>query len=311
VLSLFFTNCIKEKIFPKNHILYLSFGLSFGIIWWILFHIIIPTPDVFFYQWKHYWGRLNQPAFLLDILSILKKEFYRYYSFFWQAKYYRNMLLLILFLASVISGLKSKQYSDKKILYLLGISVVHFTFVTRSNTTFYLILIFPFLILLSVKFIFSLRYRFLKNIILTILAVLFLSEFSYIILKFKDGNYYGFIKKLKTFIPENTVVMGHLNYWFGFALSNKYFSDVIIEETRSNSLSKYSFQEWIKEKNIEYIIVTLSTWAGYSNKKEEFEKFLNLNCVKIGEVKDNYYGTGDPSAGYGEVEFITEVYKVL
>lgn len=317
VICVLFVFKYYKEIFSKKKFIYLGIGLTSGILWYIFVHIIIPGPDLFFYQWNNYWYQANQPAFTSSLLSVIKKEFYRYYYFFWVAKYHRNAILLFLFLISFIYALKNKKHSDKIIITVILISILFLTFVCKNNTTLYLILIFPFFILLSSEFIIEFKNYLIKYSILFFIFFLFIAEFFYIGIKFKDANYYIYIQKLKKYIPENTVILGHPPYWYGFAKTNRYFADIIFWYLNSSDKSKKiyvstlgsTFEEGIEKKNIDYIIISESFWWWYDNIKDEIKNFLNKKCIKIATIIDDFYGTGDPVAGWKK-GIITEIYQI-
>lgn len=322
VIAIFFLTNVdsfkaQKKFFVNSNFLYLLFGITVGVSWWIFVHIIIPGRELFIYQWKHYWYGINLPPIGKPILDILKKEFLRYYSFFWLAKFQRNMLLLPIFIGSCLYSLKKASYGDKIIIIVIVMTIVFFLFMCGNPTTIYLILLFPFLVGIVVRTILDIKPKIVRMVVLLFLFVFFFLELCFIIIKFHSADYTGYIKKLKKYIPEHTVIMGDSTYWYGFAKTNKYYSDNIFWYLTQPSISNFqiyasslgrTFEECMKLKNIEYIIAGERFWWTYKLIEKEVKKFLETYYTKIAEIEDNYHGTGDPVGRYGE-KIITEIYK--
>ena len=185
-------------------------GVITGIIWWIVMHIVL-NYDIFFFQIQNFWSYVSPPTWELGSISnIFLKEFQRYYQFFWVARPHRNVYWLLLFVISLIYLVKNRnEKSCKTILLAMLGCIIGFTLVVPGPNTFYLMFIFPLLVISVSNFLYQ---QFVSNhklkrfaaIILTLgLFMLLSAENFYKFYYFRNADYHSYISKIKPYVPEN------------------------------------------------------------------------------------------------------------
>lgn len=319
VISIFmFALLILNKIIKKElnykFLLAATAGVITGLLWWIIMHLVV-NYDIFFFQMQNFWNSGNYLLLTLKgIPKILLKEFQRYYQFFWVARPHRNMYWLLLFAISFIYLVKnsSKKSYRTLLLALLG-AIIGFTFVVPGPNTFYLMFIFPLLVISVSNFLYQYycsNHKFKRFVAITLTLGLFIllsAENFYKFYYFRKADYDSYISKIKPYIPENSVVMGQLTNWLGFR-NQPYYGDLLL--FRNGSYQWQHLKKYLSEKNVRYLIVDkwFYDFASKTNGTEQLNSFIKNNCILVGAIEDEFYGsyeyTNKPET------LITEIYNV-
>ncbi|MBU2615329.1 MAG: glycosyltransferase family 39 protein [Elusimicrobia bacterium] len=271
----FFSESIDRKL-----LIYGLLGIFAGCLWMFYVHIFLH-PDYFFLQYRLHSESEAPPLGTRSLYAIMAPAFRRYYNFFWLGRFHRNMFLLLLFIISLLYGLFKKEKGQMTIIYITIVTIISFILFVPNTTNFYLILTYPFIIILSVKFLHDFllsksTYKIILSSALIVgLSALLISENAYKA-QFIKSDYYGFIGKLKKYIPEKSVVMGYTGYSMGFE-NNVFFSDFFVYgwQYHYNGMNNkklvgflgHNIKELLKNEKVEYIIKD-EGFCGFLNKHD-------------------------------------------
>jgi len=287
LLSIFFISELRSKKLYEmmNQFLFCFSGIFLGFFWWVYTHIFV-NPDVFFNQW---YGIVNNEfkAPILSgfsILHMIKKELTRYISWYWLATGHRNIIEFILLFSGIIFGIITKHENKKYPIITIITFLIMFTLIVAQKAPYYILFIYPFLIILfSLGVTTLIKDKNKAGLILPVaLSFFYLSQLGYISYKYAGTNYNTFIKKVRQNISEDGKIFGDPFLWFEFPdrfyanFSFSYYQKV----TGKNLFS------FIEEKDIKYLVLDEDSIKKFGT------DFSDLNCQKIATVEDKYFGSG-------------------
>jgi len=297
----------KKNIFEKKFWIAFS-GISLGIFWWIITHIL-PDIDLFVNQWNAIvLGKFSTPIYStsFNLINMLISEVNRYKQWFWDATGHRNMIELFLLLSGIVTSIIFGKSKNKYLLLILSTFVTVFVIIVRQKVPYYLIYMYPFFILLFCKGveIVSDKNRFISKTLYLLLAGFYFLQLSYISLKYKDINYNKYISNVKKFVPLNSTVLGDSILWFGFADKKiyKFFADA--SYLHHVQVKKMTPESFIQDKKIDYIIFGEEQTNRYFS-----QNFIKSNCVLVDTIIDKYFGA-QLKIIPGKI-YKTKIYKVM
>lgn len=287
ILVIIFLVEFKNKKFSEvlNQMLICFLGILVGVFWWIYSHVLVDK-ELFFLQWRGVVdGEFKAPIFKnLWILEMIKKELKRYFLWFWSMTGHRNMIELIFLVVGIILSFFSGYRNKNKVYLILIVIFLIFVFGVSQKAPYYMILMYPFIMFLFAIGVVELvkRNKVLGNGILIGLLLFYTGTILAISYKYYNCDYNSYLKKVKQYVDDNSIIFGDSILWFGFG-KNFYadFSYSYYKKVTNNKVDKF-----LKEKNVRYIIFS----------KEHAEKIgldlSNLNYKKVAVVEDKYFGGG-------------------
>lgn len=309
-----------SKLISWKAMRYICIGLAAGLFWWVTWHVLI---DISLYFEQRNAIRFYQVHTLfIDTITMVSKELWRWYSFFWQGAYHRNMFLLFLFIFVFFHAIrKHKVTSYRTILIILLSGFLGLWLGAPNNTPWYIIYIYPFLIMLTSGVLYHLYFSSFYSqkiiaIILTSGLVLFSTLENLGKLKFYSSNYYTYIEKIKTYIPKGSIILGSDNQWLGLKDHTQFIGNYIVlcrpRFKRERILTDYyagSLEDLFHRLKIQYIIADeeFLTW-GYDG--DSLLLFIKNNCEFIGEFTDSFYGISHYLCKKSPRPLLTKIYRV-
>ena len=295
------------------------------LITWACLFISISlylNPNFF----KEYLDYGNTLGVINNPINRFQGFFYYYYKLFKEIAgtyYLVNIKLeILLFILSIFTSILIviKSIIKKKInisyssIMIIGINLGYLIIGRYNQTAIIFTIVFTFILFFEIinKF-------FQKKYIVLILILLFAYELTntYNLVSstsFQDYNILG--EKIKDIIPVNSKVLGNLNLDY-------HFNNYSLYDVRNLTFlsSNYTFSNYIKNNNIEYIILyeemeyiynSKSKWDILYGKLDYYEDmiiYLEKNCTLVSEFENPTYGMR--ISKYVDVyPWYTKIYKV-
>jgi len=257
-------------------------GMAFGVSWWVFWHVL-NNYELFKIQYSFlrsvsYGNTLN-----------LSGEIGRWISFFWEGAYHRNLLWLGLIVTSIAYLKVTKQQGYKELIALFFGSLLGYIVAAPHKTTWYVIYIFPFIIMLIVKTLSGREPPLFKQF-LHIGLVIFLLMESIALIPFYKANYDNFAHSLSSKIPKrNVVIFCSETYWLG--LKNNF---QIVGAGKINLVRRgrenFDLTKTLTDNKVEYIIADRELLGFYG---DSLEKYISQSAEEIGIVEDEFYGSSE------------------
>lgn len=188
---------------------------------------------------------------------------------------------------------------DLKVVYIPFLTLIFiFTFFEQGKSYIYLVLLLPFLCIFSSFFLyeffqyFSIRKKYIIPIILiTLIVLVYGGFFAFKISRAYSSSYDAYCQQIKSFIPNDNVIIADPLFWFCFPSGN--LRDILTPAYIHNSLGN-SFEQIFQQNNITYVILDPLSEDSLKYNKWGItipHDYLLLiqRCNKLGEVYDAHY----------------------
>ncbi|OGR57137.1 MAG: hypothetical protein A2034_01500, partial [Elusimicrobia bacterium GWA2_38_7] len=285
-----------SKEINKKNIFYAVLGTSVGLLWWCFWHILLDTN--LYLKQRQFIQIFQQRPLINNPLFIIRSEFQRWYDFFWMGAYHRNIFLLILFLISnIYAFLKFRSKGSATVLIAIISGTIGFCIGAPNKTTWYVIYIYPFLILSSAAFLYDFhlsRSLWKRTAIwpVTLLLILFLTFECTEKLRFYHSDYNNFIKKVMKQIPEGSRILASDNLWIGLKDHGSFIAMHVIGH-RTNMLHKKiqtdfyagSFEDFFRRLSIQYIVAD-EEMLSWPHLKDTLHPYINTHCKLVTIIED-------------------------
>ena len=296
-------------------------GIIVGVVYWLLAHG--PLLTEFAIEGYHIkkFPYISSWAFTQLALKA-------YGSFFYGGAFQYVSFHSLLILVSLVTISIRQKAADKFLLTSIAMFIPFYLFVFSGQAV-YLVYLFPLLYLAVSTFMYDLIHSIARSArttttiskrglvgvgMLIILLGFAIGKGTAGIreaLRHQNaGGYYGYIEKLKVYIPANAVVMGQPTWFYGFYnqpfYADRYFA--WIARSRYDQVRERlgrSFKEAIEQAGVEYLIIDSELYDLMFTRRNNWHilpgneviAFLQEKCLVVGEVEDEFYG-------------FTRVYKV-
>ena len=322
----------KGRVFKEKSFWFILCGLFLGVIYFFGVH------RLFLYQWNTEYFRGSHggsPIFAImnfgEFLRVLLLTSKTYLSYFTGGQFRHKIVISLFIIFAIASASYRRREADKILLLILGVfGIFYFLIFTNPFLLSYWVYVYPFFYILISASIFSLikdyqigirKWRtYEKKVYIglaVLMAILLIGAGRYAKWTYKvfagssDARdsyyYYNYLDKLKTHIPEDAVVLGHVKWFYGFYrqpyIATFYFEWVA--RTKNEKIRKeygQNFAEAIEKRGIEYIIDGATfRRGGPTVLREQYLHFLRERCTLVVIVMGEY--------PFGELHR-TEIYRV-
>jgi 4-amino-4-deoxy-L-arabinose transferase-like glycosyltransferase len=264
----------------------------------------------FFAHYAAYGGGLGVSDGLWDKLLILPEYFANLFNRVGGTYWLPDIRpqLAVLLPAGIIAGFMKRKSSLS--LSTLGI-LAGLVIMGRYNQL-YIVFLFP-LAYISIACLLKAR----KTAVLTVCVLLFTGFQLFIQIPKNYKQYDGYITEIAKTVPAGAKSLANLNAGF-------YFDNTALLDYRNLTYlrdNELSFADYVRDNNIEYIILTSELELIYSRRPAlnavygnpryypEMTEFIKSGCELLNEFRDDIYGMR--IIGYqGDVEGIVRVYRV-
>lgn len=258
-----------------------------------------------------------------NLITRIKDFFIYYYRIFWGNPYHSKCIdiAFIMFVVIFSIFIINKRNIDIdlrkrcRLLLLILISInIGFFLLGRYNRH-YIIVIYPFVIMLGLLVLSGVINYFDKKIaiVLIILFLLFplinIGKNAYLFYIFRNSDFDNYMKRIKENIPPKKTVIGDLSYEYGF----HDYDYISIHDLTYAFSKKMEIENYFCINKIEYIIYT--QYWDYMCRNQidygaidytELKTFLENRCQLIENIQDHYYGMTHQYWG----NCWTKIYKV-
>jgi len=305
----------QTGVLKRKAISFYLLGVGGGVVYWLLAHGPLLTE----FAIEGYHVRFPY----ISSWEFTQQKLKAYWNLFRGGSFqYVTFHSLLILIALVFMGIRRKA-ADKFLLTSIAGFIPFYLLVFTGPQPIYLVHLFPLLYLAMSTLVCDLIWSLIRSVratntvskeglvgagILILLLGFALGKGTAGIreaLQHRSaGGYYGYVEKLKAYIPANAVVMGQPTWFYGFYnqpyYADRYFAWIArsrYEQVRERLGQK--FNEAIEQAAVQYLIIDDELYDLLVSRRnswhllpgDEAIAFLQERCIVVGEVEDKFYGS--------------------
>lgn len=262
-----------------------ALGGALGLAYYLIV-FILPSPDTYFKLYSFDFAEVNQIPFqsIGGIVNAVRTEIGRY-------RFYDNNLDFALIVAGFVYMLFRCSKLDRPLLIMVAVTFAVFALFRGSKTTFYAILLYPFMVLIVaetfVSLIRAVQLNLQRIFVAALLAMVIVNGALHVVDPITENAHYDYAaitSQIKSVIPPEARVMGLPTWWLGLT-EYDYRSSLTI--AYYHFFNNYDLEEILSRIRPDYVIVdellrgvitTITEFTvspNYGFPGDEFQAFLD------------------------------------